>query len=149
MKKHWLLAGLLALTPWAAVAQTDSVEVVDATVRVPLPGKSLTSAYFLLHNRGDQPRELVAAEADLAERAELHSHQTEDGMMKMRPVESVTVPAQGHVRFSSGGHHLMLFDLSRRPRTGDAIELVLIFADGHKETVTARAVSVYDRPHDH
>ncbi len=124
-----------------------SIEVVDATVRVPLPGKNLTSAYFLLRNSSDKPMTLTGVKAAFAQRAEIHSHQMVDGMMRMRPVESVTVPAQGTLRFKSGGHHVMLFDLDRRPRTGDPLHLTLIFDGGVEVPVKAFAVSVFDRPH--
>lgn len=124
-----------------------TIEVVDATVRVPLPGKNLTSAYFLLRNVSDKPMTLTGVEAAFAQRAEIHSHQMVDGMMRMRPVESVTVPAQGTLRFQSGGHHVMLFDLDRRPRTGDPLHLTLIFEGGVEVPVKAFAVSVFDRPH--
>lgn len=129
-------------------AQTSSaIEVVDATVRVPLPGKNLTSAYFLVRNTSDKPLTLTGVKAEFAQRAEIHSHQMVDGMMRMRPVESVAVPAQGTLRFQSGGHHVMLFDLDRRPRTGDPLHLTLIFEDGVEVPVKAFAVSVFDRPH--
>lgn len=150
-----LVAGLLmalsfsvwAQSPAKAPTAEESIEVVDPTVRVPLPGKDNTSAYFLLRNTGDQPHELVGAQVAFAQRAEIHNHTTEDGMMRMRKEDSVTIPAGGELRFSSGGYHLMIFDIDRRPRTGDPMELVLEFADGSKKAITASAVSVFDRPH--
>lgn len=138
------LPGLLM----SAQAQTpSSIEVIDATVRVPLPGKNLTSAYFLLRNTSDKPMTLTGVKAAFAQRAEVHSHQRVEGMMRMRPVESVIIPAQGTLRFQSGGHHVMLFELDRRPRTGDPLHLTLIFEGGLEVPVKAFAVSVFDRPH--
>lgn len=150
-----LVTGLLvalSLPGWAqstnsAPRAADVVEVVDPTVRVPLPGKDNTSAYFLLRNTSGEVQEVVGAQVAFAQRAEIHSHTTEDGMMRMRKEDSVPIPAGGELRFSSGGYHLMIFEIDRRPRTGDPMELVLEFADGSKKTVTASAVSVFDRPH--
>lgn len=136
---------LIAASAWAEVP-ASTVTVADATVRVPLPGKNLTSAYFLLHNTGQEARALVSVSAEFAARAELHSHDTVDGMMRMRQVQSVDIPAGGKVRFSSGGYHVMLFELERRPRTGDPLYLELTFDDGSKQAVKAYAVSVFDRP---
>lgn len=138
---------VLGLIAPVQAQKTTAIEVVDATVRVPLPGKNLTSAYFLLRNGSDEPITLTGVEAAFAQRAEVHSHQMVDGMMRMRPVESVTVPAQGTLRFQSGGHHVMLFELDRRPRTGDPLHLTLIFEGGVEVPVKAFAVSVFDRPH--
>lgn len=143
-----LMALMLLITvPTWADAPAATVSVSDATVRVPLPGKHLTSAHFLLHNTGSEARALVSVSADFAQRAELHEHRTEDGMMRMRLVEAVEIPAGGKVRFASGGYHVMLFELDRRPRTGDPLHLHLKFDDGSERTVKAYAVSVFDRPH--
>lgn len=125
----------------------DTIEVIDATVRVPIPGKDNTSAYFLLRNPGDREQALVDIHVDFAERAELHNHETRDGMMRMRQVESVAIAPGEEVRFQSGGYHVMLFELKRRPRTGDPLDLVLEFEDGSRQSVKAHAVSVFDRPH--
>lgn len=138
---------VLALGVAPVWAEAPTVTVTDATVRVPLPGKDLTSAYFLLHNTGEEARSLVAVSAEFAERAELHEHRTEDGMMRMRQVDAVEIPAGEKVRFASGGYHVMLFGLERRPRTGDPLQLILTFDDGSEQTVKAYAVSVFDRPH--
>ncbi len=147
MLRGLLLAFALSVAPVWAEPPSSTVEVIDATVRVPLPGKNLTSAYFLLHNTGEEARSLVSISAEFAERAELHKHDTVDGMMRMRRVESVEIPAGGKVRFASGGYHVMLFELDRRPRTGDPLHLVLTFDDGSEQAVKAYAVSVFDRPH--
>lgn len=144
-----LTAALLmcfSLASWADSA-AEQVSVEDATVRMPIPGRNVTSAYFLLRNADSQAHELVGVEVEFAARAEIHSHSMEEGMMRMRKEESVTIPAEGHLRFSSGGYHVMIFDLDSRPRTGDPLEMVLEFADGSKKNVSASAVSVHDRPH--
>lgn len=154
IRRMYLLLGLLSalcltlglLGPVQAQS-SSSLEVVDATVRVPLPGKNMTSAYLLLRNTSDKPMTLTGVTAAFAQRAEIHSHQMVEGMMRMRPVESVTVPAQGTLRFQSGGHHIMLFNLDRRPRTGDPLHLTLSFEGGVEVPVKAFAVSVFDRPH--
>lgn len=142
-----LLALALGVAPLSAEPPVATVTVTDATVRVPLPGKNLTSAYFLLHNTGEQARSLVSVSTEFAERAELHEHRTVDGMMRMRQVDAVEIPAGEKVRFASGGYHVMLFDLKRRPRTGDPLHLILTFDDGSEQAVKAYAVSVFDRPH--
>lgn len=147
MLRGLLLAFALSAAPVWAEPPTSTVEVIDATVRVPLPGKNLTSAYFLLHNTGEEARSLVSVSAEFAERAELHEHDSVDGMMRMRRVDSVEIPAGEQVRFASGGYHVMLFGLNRRPRTGDPLQLLLRFDDGSEQSVKAYAVSVFDRPH--
>lgn len=127
-------------------ASQDMV-VSEAQVQVPIPGKNLTSAYFVLRNKGEHPRQLVGVQADFAARTELHGHEMKDGMARMRRQDSVIIAPRSELRFESGGHHVMLFDLKLRPRTGDVLELVLEFGDGSHKRVSAQAVSVFDRSH--
>lgn len=145
------LVALVATVPLQAQQEEPSaakqIEISDARVRVPLPGKELTVAYFNLHNRADKALHLDAVSSPIAGRAELHQHREEEGMMRMRKVERVALPASARVAFEPGGYHVMLFDLSRKPQTGEKVELVLHFADGSKLSVSANVESVFDRPH--
>lgn len=126
---------------------TQGVVVGEATIHIPVPGRNLTAAHFHLHNQTAHDRALVSVTSPIAARTELHNHTEEDGMMRMRRVEQVSIPARSHRHFQPGGYHVMLYDLHRRPQTGEAIPLVLIFDDDSQLSVDAVAESVFDRPH--
>lgn len=140
-------ASLHAQEDGPAVAK--QIEVSEARVRVPMPGKEVTVAYFTLHNRRDAAEHLDGVSSPIAGRAELHQHREEEGMMRMRKVERVALPAHSQLAFEPGGYHVMLFDLQRQPQTGEEVELVLSFADGSQLSVSAEVESVFDRPHHH
>ncbi len=149
-----LLSALVALlgatslqAQQTAPAVAKQIEVSEARVRVPLPGKELTVAYFTLHNRSDKVRHLDGVSSPIAGRAELHQHREEDGMMRMRKVERVALAANSQVAFAPGGYHVMLFDLRSDPQTGEEVELVLSFADGSQLSVSAKTESIFDRSH--
>jgi periplasmic copper chaperone A len=55
--------------------------------------------------------------------------------MRMRPVTSVEVPAQGRVRFQPGGLHVMLIDLTQPLKEGQRSPLTL-----HAGSVRVEAV---------
>lgn len=129
---------------------TQGVVVSEARVRVPVPGRNLTAAHFHLHNQSAHERILVSVTSPIAARTELHNHTEEDGMMRMRRVESVPIPAQGHQHFQPGGYHVMLYDLHRQPQSGESVPLLLTFDDGSQLSVDAVAESVFDRSqHNH
>lgn len=71
------------------------VEAVDGYVRLLPPGSPNTAAFMVLKNDADQPVKLVAAASAAAGRAELHTHLHENGVMKMRQVENIEIPAKG------------------------------------------------------
>lgn len=59
------------------------------------PGSPNTAAFMVLKNDADKPVTLTAAASPDAGRAELHTHLHENGVMKMRQVESIEIPARG------------------------------------------------------
>lgn len=130
--KRWslVLMGVL-LAPLSGCFEDNSakLEVVDPYVRAIPPGRTVTAAFFTLHNKSEQVCHLVAATAENIERAELHNHLLEDGLMKMREVDSVEVPAGEQVAFKPGSLHIMLYGVSRNMTHGDKIQLTLEFED--------------------
>ncbi|WP_421200767.1 copper chaperone PCu(A)C [Aeromonas enteropelogenes] len=87
------------------------VEAVDGYVRLLPPGTPNTAAFMVLKNDADQAVKLVAASSPAAGRAELHTHLHENGVMKMRQVESIEIPAKGEVVLKPGNLHIMLFEI--------------------------------------
>ncbi|MFM5337196.1 MULTISPECIES: copper chaperone PCu(A)C [Aeromonas] len=87
------------------------VEAVDGYVRLLPPGTPNTAAFMVLKNDADQAVKLVAASSPAADRAELHTHLHENGVMKMRQVESIEIPAKGEVVLKPGSLHIMLFEI--------------------------------------
>ena len=80
-----------------------------ASIRAPIPGHSMTAAFLTINNAGKDSCTLTSAASEYAEKIEFHTHQHINGMMKMRPVESVEVAVNSSLEFKPGGLHLMLF----------------------------------------
>jgi len=129
-------AGLLAAS---LGAQDAAVVASDAWVRVPPPSRDQTALFVVLENRSDQPRAVVSASTDAAERAELHEMKRENGMMRMNPVKEIGIPAKGKTALAPGGLHVMLFGLKTRPAAGDAVTVTLKLDDGSTVPVKATA----------
>jgi copper(I)-binding protein len=115
-----LLAAVLIST---SACGADSVKVANAWVRAPAPGQKTASAYMDLTSDGNAA--LVAAGSIAAARAELHSTSTEGGIMRMRPLARVDLPAGQTVTLAPGGTHLMLVDLKQALKPGDKVPIVL------------------------
>lgn len=104
-----------------------SIHIIEPWSR-PLPAVSTNgAAYVTLMNMGDAPDKLVSASTPAAERAELHTHIMEGGLMKMRHVESIEIPAGGRIALEPGGLHIMLFGLSEPLTEGRSYPLTLGF----------------------
>jgi copper(I)-binding protein len=115
-------------------APTPDVAVRDAWARaVAVPdtasGPGWNSAVYLeLLNEGRADDRLVGASTRVARSTEIHESRVEDGVMRMRPVGGVAVPAGGHVALEPGGLHIMLIGVTRSLAAGDTIDVTLTFA---------------------
>ncbi|MBI2295352.1 MAG: copper chaperone PCu(A)C [Betaproteobacteria bacterium] len=132
-----LFAGALALASAAHAAQPVSVK--DAWVRVPAPGQSVASAYMELTS--PTALALISVASPVAGRVELHAVTTDDGVMKMRPVGTIELPAGKPVKIAPGGLHVMLDDLKRPLKAGEKVPLTLIIqrADFSRAVFTIEA----------
>ena len=82
----------------------------NAWVRAPIAGRTVTAAYCDITNRGDVAVVITGFASDHpGVRVEIHETTEDDGMMRMRPLARVTIPAKANVSFAPGGRHLMLF----------------------------------------
>lgn len=96
------------------------------------------AAYFTLKNSGPADDTLLRAAADTGVRAvELHSHIDDGGVMRMRPVDSVPVPAGETITFAPRGLHVMLIGLDAPLKAGDRLPLILTFSKAGERQVTA------------
>lgn len=99
------------LTLLLAAPALAKVEAVDGYVRLLPPGSPNTAAFMVLKNDGDKAVTLTAVASPDAGRAELHTHLHENGVMKMRQVEGIAIPAKGEVALQPGSFHIMLFEV--------------------------------------
>ena len=136
------LAGmLLALSAFAA----QDVTVSGAWVRATAPGQDSAAASMNITSRQDA--RLVAVSSPVA-KAQIHTMKQQNGMMVMREVGSLALPA-GHEVMLGAGAHIMLVGLKHALKPGDSVPLKLTFEIGkHRETVEVDAAVRKFAPHD-
>jgi copper(I)-binding protein len=99
----------------------------DAWVR-PLPKMEGAGAvYVVIENRGKEADWLTGADSPAAANVEIHESYMDGDVMRMRPVPSLEIPANGSVELKPGGYHVMLIDLQEPLETGDVISVTLHF----------------------
>lgn len=140
MKKLTLIAALFLLFA-PTVNAAESVDVGDITVanawsRASTGVKRPGGAFVAITNKGMQADRLIAAETPLAGRTELHTHIMDDGVMKMRQVEAIDIPAGGMTMLKPGSFHVMMFKLESMLMEGQMFPLNLTFEKAGKVTIT-------------
>ena len=122
------------LTAGAAMAQTGQVELKDAWARA-TPGKAENGAAYLTIVSPGADR-LVSLSTPVAKKAQLHTMTTEGGVMKMRPLAGLDVPADRPVTLKPGGAHIMLMGLNQPLQAGQSFPLTLSFEKAGQREVT-------------
>ncbi|PXF31351.1 hypothetical protein WH50_10520 [Pokkaliibacter plantistimulans] len=118
------LSGMALLLSLSSLAMAD-VTVTDGYARATPPGASNSAAFMTLHNSADQPVTVTSVSSSSAGVAELHNHTNNNGMMEMRHVEGITIPAKGEIQLKPGGYHVMLMQLKHPLQEGQQVELEL------------------------
>jgi copper(I)-binding protein len=135
-------AALCLSTSLFAGNAADEVRAEGAFARAVPPGQTNSAAFMILTNGGDGDHALTTAESNVSKVGELHTHRMEEGMMKMRRVEKIDLPAGETVKLEPGGLHVMLIGLEKQLEEGEDVEITLVFEDGSRSTLTAPVKTV-------
>jgi periplasmic copper chaperone A len=128
VSKPLVIAGCLLISlliPGAAAAQTGQVEIKDAWARA-TPGKAENGAAYLTIET-PAPDKVVAVSSPAAKKTSLHTMTMDGGVMKMRPLDGLDVPANQPVTLKPGGVHIMLQGLNEPLQAGKSFPLTLTF----------------------
>lgn len=131
-----LFAGAL-LSSANLTLSAAGLEVGDPYVRAVPPGQPNSAAFMTLRNTSAENHALVGAESPAAETVELHTHVDEGGMMRMRRIKRIDLPAGERVTLQPGALHVMLIGLKSELAPGQTVELTLIQDDGERLSIRA------------
>jgi periplasmic copper chaperone A len=135
MKKIYLLLLLLVSSSvFAEVANEMMIE--GAFVRPALKQQRNTALYMQLTNHGSDAT-IVSASSDAAKVVELHTHVNDNGVMRMRKIDKIELPAGQQVMLKPGGLHIMFIGLNRDLNVDGSVDVTLEFSDGSKKSVSA------------
>jgi copper(I)-binding protein len=118
---------------FAAAAQAE-VTVKDPWVRGTTPAQKATGAFMEIVST--DAAVLLSASSPVAGVVELHTMKMEDGVMKMRAVPKLELPAGQSVKLTPSGYHVMLMDLKRQMKKGDVVPITLKIEDKDKKVHT-------------
>ncbi|MFZ0492953.1 MAG: copper chaperone PCu(A)C [Acidimicrobiia bacterium] len=116
---------------------SQGLTVADVWGRPP-PSAATNAAFYLTINNGGEADQLVSADSSACGTAELHEmYDKGDGVMGMRPVEGIEIPAGGSVTLEPGGLHVMCIGRLADFTPGDHVPLTLEFQNAGTIEVNA------------
>jgi copper(I)-binding protein len=132
-----LLFIVFVVRPCCAAA-TD-ITVTDAWVRATIGQAIVTAGYVTIANTGETDDRLLSVRAEGVAKAEVHRTTTgEGGIMRMRLVAVLEIPAGEKAVFKGGGDHLMLTGIATPLKEDEEILLTLTFEHAGEVAVVAR-----------
>ena len=137
---------LLAAFAFAQDAKIGAISIAHPWARA-TPGAVKNSAAFMLFDNAGSADKLIGVSGDVAKDIQIHSMITEAGVMKMREIKSLDIPANGKAELKPGGFHVMLIGLKDGLKEGEKFPLKLKFEKAGEVTVMVTA----EKPgaHDH
>ncbi|WP_179300239.1 copper chaperone PCu(A)C [Pseudothioclava arenosa] len=116
----------LALPLHTARAEGAPLEISGGFLRASPGAAKIGAGFVTIRSKGEADR-LIGFRSPACARPELHTHVMDNGMMRMRQVEAIEVPAGGEAVLEPGGLHLMFIDLTAPLAEGDNVPVTLIF----------------------
>ena len=99
------------------------VAVKDSWVLGTTPAQKATGAFMEITST--ESAALLSAASPVAGVVEIHTMKMEDGVMKMRAIPKLDLPAGKAVKLAPGGNHVMLMDLKQQLKKGDVVPITL------------------------
>jgi copper(I)-binding protein len=120
----------------SACSKQDSIEIKNQWVRASNDGQDVSAAYMTIVSNEDTS--LIAIDSDVADVIEIHIMSMENGVMKMRMLDTFDLIAGKPTELSPGGFHLMLFDLKKPLAAGKEAHFTLHFKNkaGQEKTIS-------------
>jgi len=128
-------------TPPTAIVPADAaglITVNEPRIRATAPGQTISGAFMTLVNNSETPYALTAVSFSDANTAEIHETSINEGVMRMRKVSRIDIPANGSAELKPGSYHIMLIGLEREMKAGTTETLTLTFSDDSQKTVEAQ-----------
>jgi periplasmic copper chaperone A len=155
-----LVAALVVASVAAACSSggSASIKVTEPWARTSPMAAAAGAAYMTIQNTGTAADALIGASSPAATTVEVHetvvmgspapapsdgmgspmpSASGDGGMMGMRPIARLEIPAGGTVELKPGSYHIMLIGLTQELKVGDKIEITLKFEKAPEVKVTA------------
>ena len=126
---------VLCLLISAFSATADALIVTNAWIKNLPPTVPMRAGYMTLKNTSDKAVSIVAVESEVFTQVDIHESVKKDGMMSMRPLSPLPIPAGTTAELTPGGIHLMMMQPQKTLKPGDQVSITLQLDDGSFQTL--------------
>ena len=116
-----------------SLTATAAPLVSESWIKTTIPGSAVSAAYMQI--KSATPFKLIKAESPVAGMVEIHDMKMNGGVMEMKALDAIDVPANKAVTLKPGGMHVMLMKVKKPINKGDKIPMTLTFEAANKKSV--------------
>ena len=116
-----------------SVSAVAAPVVSESWIKTTIPGSAVSAAYMQINSA--IPFKLIKAESPAAGLVKIHDMKMNDGVMEMKALDAIDVPANKAVTLRPGGMHVMLMKVKKPINKGDKIPMTLTFEGVNKKAV--------------
>jgi copper(I)-binding protein len=127
---------LIAAASCNAPPQAHTLAIEEAWAAPTPAGVDVSAGYLTIVNGTAAEDHLLGATSPRAERVELHEMSMDGAVMRMRPVDTLTIAPGEHVELGPGGMHLMFYGVTEPFTEGQDIPVQLTFETAGAINVT-------------
>jgi copper(I)-binding protein len=110
-----------------AADKNDSQLSIENSWARPTRGLSrVTAVYMEIKNQSDQALVLDKVTSPLGH-AMIHESVTESGLVRMKHLDGLSIPAKSQVLLKPGSYHIMITGLQKALQAGESVDLSLSF----------------------
>lgn len=116
-------------------AKAASIAIEKAWSRTTPPGANVAAGYARIINQGNSADKLIGGTSPVG-RVEIHEMKMRNGVMQMRLLNGLAIPAKGSVELKPGGLHIMFVNVKAPLKQGQDLKATLNFQKAGKIETT-------------
>lgn len=139
MNNFFRLTALLFGVLLSTFIHAADIQVEGAWARATLPDQDDGMVSFAITSKQDAT--LIGITSTACKSVEIHSMTHDNGMMKMREMKTVALPAGKAVDFEKRGYHLMLIGLNSPLKEGGNVPLTLHIKNKNQRMIDIKTLA--------
>jgi periplasmic copper chaperone A len=138
VNRFWMLLIPLFALLISNCGRPPELKVNEAVVKLSPVDGNPSALYFTVHG-GERNVELLRVTSASAIRTEMHDTVSDPktGMLTMKALDRIDIPAKGKVEFRRGGKHVMVWGVNLPARRLEKADFIFTFSSGDRIVVTA------------
>lgn len=113
---------------WIAAASEGGMTITAAWSRATAPGARAAVVYLRLANQSNLTVKLESIETPIAARARIHESVSSEDVVKMTPIDKLSLAPGEQLEFEPGGLHVMLMGLRHPLVEGETFPITVTFS---------------------